>query len=43
VRKRAEFASAPNVFCLDLYRETDIDPLIALPAATTVRTLSYVE
>jgi hypothetical protein len=43
VRKPVEFASAPDLFCLDLSQEADIDRLIALAAPTVVRTLSFIE
>jgi len=32
-----KFSDAPDLFCLDLYRETDVDRLVSLAAPTTVR------
>ena len=43
VRKPVEFASALDLSCLDLYKETDIDHLAALAAPAKVRTLSLIE
>lgn len=35
--KPVEFGDSPDLFCLDLYKETDIDRLTALAAPTVVR------
>jgi len=42
-RKPVEYADGPDLFCLDLYKETDIERLAALAAPAAVRTLSHVE
>ena len=35
--KPMEFSAAPELFCLDLYKEFDIDRLAAMAAPTAVR------
>ena len=38
-----EFEQAPELFCLDLYKEFDIDSLVALAAPATIRVAHYRE
>jgi acetyl xylan esterase AXE1 len=35
--KPIKFSEAPDLFCLDLYKETDVDQLVSLATPTTVR------
>ena len=37
------FRAAPELFCLDLFKEFDIDRLIALAAPTTVTLHDYAQ
>jgi hypothetical protein len=41
--KPVEFLDAPELFCFDLYKEFDVDRLIALAAPAKVKTERYVE
>ncbi len=41
--KPVEFLDAPELFCLDLYKEFDVDGLEAMAAPTIIKTQHYVE
>ena len=41
--KPVEFSDAPELFCLDLYKEFDLDRLEAITAPTKVKTERYLE
>jgi hypothetical protein len=38
-----EFRAAPELFCLDLFRDFDLDRLIALAAPTRVKLLEIID
>jgi hypothetical protein len=43
VDKPVEYSSAPDLFCLDLYKDFDLDQIKAMAGSTNVKTEHYVE
>jgi hypothetical protein len=41
--KPVSYMDAPDLFCLDLYKDFDLDQVIALAAPTKVRQQNFVE